>query len=53
MFRRLAVSLFAEWKSRETKRKHSTMTDFQASMGSEHARPGLRFITACKPSFVN
>ena len=53
MFRRLAVSLFAEWKSRDHKRCHTTMTDFQSYMGAEHATTGMRFITSCKPSFVN
>jgi len=37
IFRRLAVSLFAEWRSRDTKRRHATMTDFQSEMGAEHA----------------
>lgn len=53
MFRRLAVSLFAEWRSRDDKRRYTTMTDFQSYMGAEHARPGLRFLTSCKPAFVN
>jgi len=46
MFRRLAVSLFADWKSRDPKRCHATMTDFQAHMGAEHAAPAMRFVTA-------
>jgi predicted transposase YbfD/YdcC len=53
MFRRLAVSLFAEWKGRDHKRQHTTMTDFQSYMGAEHAATGMRFLTSCKPSFVN
>ena len=51
MFRRLAVSLFAEWRSRDAKRKHVTMTDLQSHMGAEHAAPAMRFITARYPAF--
>ena len=50
--RRLAVSLFAEWRSRDEKRKHATMTDFQSAMGAEHASPAMRFITAHYPAFI-
>ncbi|MFH0908225.1 MAG: hypothetical protein V1929_05645, partial [bacterium] len=51
MFRRLAVSLFAEWRSRDAKRKHATMTDFQSDMGAEHASPAMRFTTSRYPAF--
>ena len=51
MFRRLGVSLFAEWRSRDAKRKHATMTDLQSNMGAEHASAAMRFITACYPAF--
>ena len=51
MFRRLAVSLFAEWRSRDPKRKHATLTDFHSHLGAEHAAPALRFITARYPAF--
>jgi len=51
MLRRLAVSLFAEWRSRDEKRKRDTMTDFQSHMCAEHITPAMRFITARCPSF--
>jgi predicted transposase YbfD/YdcC len=51
MLRRLAVSLFAEWRSRDEKRKRSTMTDFHTQMCAEHLTPAMRFITARYPSF--
>jgi predicted transposase YbfD/YdcC len=51
MFRRLAVSLFAEWRSRDAKRKRATMTDLHSHMGAEHAAPAMRFITARYPAF--
>ena len=51
MLRRLAVSLFVEWCSRDAQRKRATMTDFHAHMSAEHATPAMRFITARYPSF--
>jgi predicted transposase YbfD/YdcC len=48
-FRRLAVSLFAEWRSRDPKRKKASMTDFQSDWGAEHAAPAMRFITSRYP----
>jgi hypothetical protein len=51
MFRRLAVRLFAEWRSRATQRHRATMTDFQAEMGAEHASQAMRFITTRYPAF--
>ena len=51
MLRRLAISLFAEWRSRDHKRQRATMTDFQSHMSAEHATPAMRFITARYPSF--
>ncbi len=51
MFRRLAVSLFAEWRPRDTKRKHATMTDFQSDMNADHAAYAMRFATARYPTF--
>jgi predicted transposase YbfD/YdcC len=53
MLRRLAVSLFAEWRSRDERRHRATMTDFQSHMSAEHATPAMRFITARYPSFGN
>lgn len=50
MFRRLAASLFAEWRSRDPKRKRATMTDFQADMGADHAAPALRLVLSRYPS---
>jgi hypothetical protein len=51
MFRRLAVSLFAEWRSRDNRRERKTMPDFQAEMSAEHFAPAMRFVTARYPAF--
>ncbi len=53
MFRRLAVSLFAEWRSCALHRKHATMTDFHSYMGAEHMAPAMRFVSARYPSFIS
>jgi hypothetical protein len=49
MFRRLAVSLFAEWKGSDPKRRHATLTDFHSYMDAEHARNAIRFATSKNP----
>ena len=51
MFRRLAVSLFAEWQARDTQRRHASMTDFQTVMDAEQTRCGMRFVTSRSPAF--
>jgi len=51
MFRRLAVSLFAEWRSRDPQRRHASMTDFQTAMDADQTRAGLRFVTSRYPAF--
>lgn len=49
MFRRLSVSLFMEWRSRDSGRKWKTMTDFYAHMRRENHRRGFLLVTAKKP----
>lgn len=51
MFRRLANSLFMEWRMRQRKPEHHTTTDFQSVMDEEHRRRALRTVLAKKPSF--
>lgn len=50
MFRRLAVSVFKEWKSRSTKRKWTTMTDFHTAMGIKGYQPSTTLVTSIRPS---
>ncbi len=50
MFRRLAVSLFMEWKSADPKRKWATLTDFYAHMSADGHRPGFQLLTARRPT---
>jgi hypothetical protein len=50
LFRRLANSLFMEWRSHQLHPEHLTTTDFQSAMGEEHGRPALRLIFNQRPS---
>ncbi len=51
MFRRLGISLFMEWQSRQRKPRHHTTTDFQMVMAEEHRQRALRTVLCKKPSF--
>jgi hypothetical protein len=50
MFRRLANSLFMEWRQAQRRPEHLTTTDFQALLASDNRRRALRFISTQKPS---
>ena len=50
MFRRIAVSLFQEWKSRDPGRRWATLTDFYGEMSAESHRSGLQLITSRRPN---
>lgn len=49
MFRRLANSLFIEWRSHQPKAKYKTTTDFQAAMGENNLAKAIRFVTCKRP----
>jgi len=49
MFRRLAISIFKEWKAQSPNRKWTTMTDFQTEMSVASHRGGFLLVTACRP----
>ena len=50
MMRRLANSLFMEWRSQFRRPDHKTTTDFQSHFGEENKRHGIRFLTSKRPS---
>jgi len=52
IFRRLANSLFMEWRSRQTKPKYLTTTDFMVDMAAENHRRAVLMVTAATPSFT-
>ena len=51
MFRRFSNSLFMHWRSRQTKPRHKTTTDFFSAMNAEHHRYAIRCLHARQPSF--
>ena len=53
MYRRLANSLFMEWRQQQRRSEHRTTTDFQTLMAEEHRAKALRFVLAKRPSLKN
>lgn len=50
MFRRLANSLFMEWRIGQRRPEHVTTTDFQTRMAEKHRAPALRLLLNRRPS---
>ena len=53
MFRRIANSIFMEWRSHQLKPKHVTTTDFQTIMDENHRAAAIRFVLNKRPSLKN
>jgi len=53
MFRRIANSLFMEWRQHQRRPEHVTTTDLQTVMAEEHRRKALCFVLAKRPSLKN
>lgn len=49
MLRRLVISLFAHWRSRQTRPHHKSLTDFQSAMGEDNLAAALNFVTRHRP----
>jgi hypothetical protein len=52
LFRRLANSLFMEWRSRQTNPQYLTTSDFAVDMAAEGHRRALLMVSAMCPSFT-
>lgn len=50
MLRRLAKSLFMEWRGHQPRAKYKTTTDFQAAMGEDNLAKAIRLVTASRPT---
>jgi hypothetical protein len=50
MFRRIANSLFMEWRQAQRRPDQVTTTDFQTLLTQENRRRALRFLTIKNPS---
>ena len=53
MFRRLAISLFMEWRAAQRRPDQVTTTDFQTRMAEEHRVTALRLVLSKRPSLKN
>ena len=52
LFRRLANSLFMEWRSRQANPQYLTTTDFAVDMDAQGHRRAITMVTAIHPSFT-
>ena len=52
IMRRLANSLFMEWRSRQANPRYLTTTDFAVDMAAEGHRRALIMVTAINPCFT-
>ena len=52
IFRRLANSLFMEWRSRQAKPQYLMTSDFHTDMDAENHRRAMIMVTAAAPSFT-
>lgn len=50
MFRRVANSLFMEWRSRQPNAKYKTTTDFHTAMGEDNLAKAMRLVTSKRPT---
>jgi hypothetical protein len=50
MFRRIANSLFVEWRSHQRRPDHVTTTDFQTLMAENHRTAAVRLVNRKRPS---
>jgi len=53
MFRRLANSLFMEWRTQQRRPDQVTTTNFQSRMAENHRAAAIRFVLAKRPSLKN
>lgn len=53
MYRRIANSLFMEWRQHQRRPEHVTTTDFQTLMAEAHRSRALRVVLAKRPSLKN
>jgi Domain of unknown function (DUF4338) len=51
--RRIANSLFMQWRQAQLRPEHVTTTDFQTLMAEEHRRKALRLFLTKRPSIKN
>ena len=50
MFRRIAISLYMEWRSACRRPDHVTTTHFQSLLAEDHRRKAVRLLTTSRPN---
>ena len=49
MLRRVVISLYMHWRTRQTRPRHKSLTDFQAAMGEDNLAKAMTFLTHQRP----
>lgn len=49
MLRRLVISLYMHWRSRQPRPHHKSLTDFQSAMGEDNLALALNLVTRRRP----
>ena len=52
MVRRLVVSLYVHWRSKQPRPRHLTLTDFQSAMGEDNLTQAMTFVTHSRPKLA-
>jgi predicted transposase YbfD/YdcC len=52
MLRRIAISLYAHWRERQSKPRSLWLTDFQAAMGEDNLAKAFAFVTHRRPKLT-
>ena len=50
MLRRLVISLFMHWRTRQPKPQYQSLTDFQAALGEDNLAKAMAFVTHQRPT---
>jgi hypothetical protein len=49
MLRRVVISLFIHWRTRQPRPKNQSLTDFQAALGEDNLAKAMAFVTHRHP----
>jgi hypothetical protein len=52
MLRRVVISLFMHWRSKQPRPQHKSLTDFQAAMGEDNLAKAFAFVTHRHPKLT-
>ncbi len=52
MLRRIVISFYMHWRSRQRRPRHLSLTDFQAAMGEDNLAMAFAFVTNLNPKLA-